>query len=114
EEHAYQALARRRSDRNLPWVLISGVAFVVIAVVLWFFGAGGSDDTAATAVQRNSPTANGNGTAATLENVGTRLASDPVTVTRSAESGVEPEAQSADEPVPDLSAEPVAGPESAM
>lgn len=79
EEQAYQALARRRSDRNLPWVLVSGVAFVVIAVALWFFGGGGSDSApASNAVQRSGP---GNGAnAATLDNVGSTLATDPVTL----------------------------------
>jgi len=77
EEQAFQVLATRRGDRNLPWVLVSGVAFVVIAVALWFFGAGGSDSSlASNAVQRNAP---GNGaSAATLENVGSTLATDPV------------------------------------
>lgn len=31
---------RRRRDRNLPWIVVSGVAFVAIAVALWYFGAG--------------------------------------------------------------------------
>lgn len=77
EEQAYQVLAKRRSDRNLPWVMVSGVAFVVIAVALWFFGAGGSESSpASNAVQRNGP---GNGaSAATLDNVGSPLAADPV------------------------------------
>ncbi len=29
--------ARRRRDRNLPWIIVSGVAFVAIAVGLWYF-----------------------------------------------------------------------------
>ena len=77
EEQAYQVLAKRRSDRNLPWVMVSGVAFVVIAIALWFFGAGGSESSpASNAVQRNVP---GNGAAAaTLDSVGSTLATDPV------------------------------------
>src|SRR5690606_32041300 len=47
EEQAYQSLAQRRSDRNLPWVLISGGAFVVIAMLLWFFAGGDPEDSMA-------------------------------------------------------------------
>lgn len=36
---------RHRRDRNLPWIAVSGVAFVVIAVALWYFGAGASPQT---------------------------------------------------------------------
>ncbi len=33
--------AKRRRDKNLPWIIVSGVAFVVIAVGLWYFGSSG-------------------------------------------------------------------------
>ncbi len=31
--------AKRRKDKNLPWIVFSGVAFVVVAVILWYFNA---------------------------------------------------------------------------
>jgi cytoskeleton protein RodZ len=31
--------ARRRKDRNLPWIVFSGVAFIGVAIVLWYFNA---------------------------------------------------------------------------
>lgn len=31
--------AKRRKDKNLPWIVFSGIAFVVVAVILWFFNA---------------------------------------------------------------------------
>lgn len=33
--------AKRRRDKNLPWIIVSGVAFIVIAVGLWYFGSSG-------------------------------------------------------------------------
>ncbi len=32
---------KRRRDRNLPWIVVSGVAFVAIAVGLWYFSSSG-------------------------------------------------------------------------
>jgi cytoskeleton protein RodZ len=54
--------ARRRKDRNLPWIVFSGVAFVGVAVVLWYFNArpldgvtGTSESISVTAPQLRSP-----------------------------------------------------------
>ncbi len=33
--------AKRRRDKNLPWIIVSGVAFIVIAAGLWYFGSSG-------------------------------------------------------------------------
>lgn len=33
---AFKRYTRRRNDRNRPWVIISGIAFVVLAVFLWY------------------------------------------------------------------------------
>ena len=32
---------KRRRDKNLPWIVVSGVAFVAIAVGLWYFSSSG-------------------------------------------------------------------------
>lgn len=40
---------RRRRDRNLPWIAVSGIAFVVIAVALWYFGTGAAPQTGSAA-----------------------------------------------------------------
>lgn len=67
---------RRRRDRNLPWIAVSGVAFVVIAVALWYFGAGtgGQANTApapaGTNATTSAPTVQSTGSAPiTLSNV---------------------------------------------
>jgi len=31
--------AKRRKDKNLPWIVFSGIAFITVAIVLWFFSA---------------------------------------------------------------------------
>lgn len=36
KEEAIKRYTRRRRDKNRPWVLFSGVAFVVVAVALWW------------------------------------------------------------------------------
>ncbi|MDO9319632.1 MAG: DUF4115 domain-containing protein [Gammaproteobacteria bacterium] len=33
--------AKRRRDKNLPWIVVSGVAFVAIAIGLWYFNSNG-------------------------------------------------------------------------
>lgn len=46
KEEAIKRHARRRMDKNRPWIIVSGVAFVVVAILLWFFSAGDDADTA--------------------------------------------------------------------
>ncbi|MEX1197454.1 MAG: RodZ domain-containing protein [Pseudohongiellaceae bacterium] len=36
KEEAFKRYTRRRNDRNRPWIITSGVAFVVLAVFLWY------------------------------------------------------------------------------
>lgn len=36
KEEAFKRYTRQRNDRNRPWVIISGVVFVVLAVFLWY------------------------------------------------------------------------------
>ena len=36
KEEAIKRYTRRRRDKNRPWVLFSGIAFVVVAVALWW------------------------------------------------------------------------------
>lgn len=36
KEEAFKRYTRRRNDRNRPWVIISGIAFVGLAVFLWY------------------------------------------------------------------------------
>jgi len=63
---------RHRRDRNLPWIAVSGVAFVVIAVALWYFGAGSGPQTGSVAAPA-STAANGSAStgAPSLANVAT-------------------------------------------
>lgn len=37
KEEAIKRHARRRMDKNRPWIMVSGVAFIALAVALWFF-----------------------------------------------------------------------------
>lgn len=34
---------RRRRNKNLPWIVVSGVAFVVMAILLWYFSTASSE-----------------------------------------------------------------------
>jgi len=45
KEEAIKRRNRRIKDRNRPWIIISGVAFVAVAVALWYVspGVGGND-----------------------------------------------------------------------
>lgn len=36
KEEAFKRYTRRRNDRNRPWVIFSGIAFVGLAVFLWY------------------------------------------------------------------------------
>lgn len=49
EQEASYTRSRRRRDRNLPWIAVSGVAFVLIAVALWYFGTGAAPQTGSAA-----------------------------------------------------------------
>jgi transcriptional regulator with XRE-family HTH domain len=49
EQEASYTRSRRRRDRNLPWIAVSGVAFVLIAVALWYFGTGAATQTGSAA-----------------------------------------------------------------
>lgn len=44
KERAINRVARRRNDKNRPWIIVSGVAFVGVALALWYFNAGPSVD----------------------------------------------------------------------
>lgn len=76
--------ARRRRDKNLPWIIVSGVAFVAIAIGLWYFNSNGvpaptPTPGAATAGQTQRPAA---AAASTIESANANLrfpAAAPVT-----------------------------------
>lgn len=51
---AVQYRKRGHRDRNLPWILVSGIAFIAIAVALWYF----SNSSDAAAVPTRDMTAN--------------------------------------------------------
>ncbi len=34
---------RRRRNKNMPWIIVSGIAFVAMAVALWYFGTSSAD-----------------------------------------------------------------------
>ncbi len=40
KQEAIKRHARRRLDRNRPWIIVSGIAFVALAVLLWYFNVG--------------------------------------------------------------------------
>lgn len=44
KEEAIKRYARRRNDKNRPWIIVSGVAFVGVALALWYFNSGPSID----------------------------------------------------------------------
>lgn len=49
KEEAFKRYTRRRNDRNRPWVIISGIAFVALAVFLWYLNAQRDDPSGASA-----------------------------------------------------------------
>lgn len=51
KEQAIKRRNRRRRDKNRPWILVSGVAFISVAVALWFFS---NDDASETAVNQTA------------------------------------------------------------
>ena len=60
KEEAIKRHARRRMDKNRPWIIFSGIAFVVVAIVLWWLSSGNEADTAMADVERDRVTATGN------------------------------------------------------
>jgi len=42
KEEAIKRHARRRKDKNRPWIVVSGMAFVGMALALWYFNSAGS------------------------------------------------------------------------
>lgn len=49
KEEAIKRRDRRRKDKNRPWVIVSGVAFVSVAIVLWYLNPAQPSDTVADA-----------------------------------------------------------------
>lgn len=45
KEEAIKRHARRHMDKNRPWIIFSGVAFVVVAILLWLLNSGDDADT---------------------------------------------------------------------
>lgn len=89
--HTY---SKRRKNRNFPWIIISGIAFIAIAFALWYFSSG--DDNATTSVTRaqNSgrqsasipsvvPMSARNGAVTTIDDVTINLAGDSIAATTS-------------------------------
>lgn len=37
KQEAIKRISRRRKDKNRPWVVVSGIAFVLLALILWYF-----------------------------------------------------------------------------
>lgn len=60
KEEAIKRHARRRMDKNRPWIIVSGVAFVVVAVVLWLVSTGNDTDTASADMDREAVNVTGN------------------------------------------------------
>ncbi|MES3007473.1 MAG: RodZ domain-containing protein [Pseudomonadota bacterium] len=77
--------ARRRRDKNLPWIIVSGVAFVAIAVGLWYFNSSSTPAPTPTPGSATGQTARPNtGTTSVIQNAnaGARFpATAPTTTT---------------------------------
>ncbi|MEX0740916.1 MAG: RodZ domain-containing protein [Pseudohongiella sp.] len=52
KEEAIKRHARRRMDKNRPWIIVSGIAFVVVALVLWLLSTGDGPDTPVTEAEQ--------------------------------------------------------------
>lgn len=37
KQEAIKRISRRRKDKNRPWIVVSGVAFILLALILWYF-----------------------------------------------------------------------------
>lgn len=59
KEEAIKRHARRRMDKNRPWIIVSGVAFVVVAVLLWLLSTGNDSDTASADMEREAASVTG-------------------------------------------------------
>ncbi|MDP3521319.1 MAG: DUF4115 domain-containing protein [Hydrogenophaga sp.] len=86
-EEASGSRARRRKDKNLPWIIVSGIAFVGIAVALWYFNSRPTVTSTGSVQGVRSPApaqvvvpapALSDGSAPTIDNVATTLATDVV------------------------------------
>lgn len=53
KEEAIKRRDRRRKDKNRPWVIVSGVAFVAVAVALWYLNPAQPSDTVADAASES-------------------------------------------------------------
>ncbi len=67
KEEAIKRHARRRMDKNRPWIIFSGVAFVVVAIVLWLLSSGNDSDTASADMEREAGSMTGNIDAGTID-----------------------------------------------
>jgi cytoskeleton protein RodZ len=54
KEEAIKRHARRRMDKNRPWIIFSGIAFVVVAILLWLFSTGNESETANADMEREA------------------------------------------------------------
>jgi cytoskeleton protein RodZ len=59
KEEAIKRHARRRMDKNRPWIIFSGVAFIVVAILLWLFSTGNESDTANADMEREAVSVTG-------------------------------------------------------
>ncbi|OGT70051.1 MAG: hypothetical protein A3H44_05170 [Gammaproteobacteria bacterium RIFCSPLOWO2_02_FULL_57_10] len=82
-EEASSSRSRRRRDRNLPWIVVSGIAFVGIAFALWYFNSRAPATPANSTQGATSPApaqivvpapALNDGSTPTIDNVATTLA----------------------------------------
>lgn len=54
-EQVRERQARRRRDKNRPWIVVSTIAFIGFAVALWYFSPGSESEGASTAPPRQVP-----------------------------------------------------------
>lgn len=67
KEEAIKRHARRRMDKNRPWIIFSGIAFVVVAILLWLLNSGDDADTNVANADQGISSAIGNFDADSIE-----------------------------------------------
>lgn len=78
KQEARKRHARRRLDRNRPWVIVSGIAFVALAVLLWYINTDVTESMQPPAVQAPQQNQLSVGSTASADEVSNRVLSDEV------------------------------------
>lgn len=57
KQEAIKRISRRRKDKNRPWIVVSGIAFVLLALILWYFNRPGDSQVSRQNEQGSAATA---------------------------------------------------------